>query len=241
MNVNLKTLYKPFNFSTPQGTARDSKPGSKITFSRPQGVKLKRSHFELLVSDSDSSASAAELRQCGLWGYRTVSPMRATALLRTCAPSSLPSALRRKIARVSSTPRSASDVLLLEAPASRHISYYDDLNGRGRRELTHTSALPYSTGCIPKMIHAVEGGCRRLGVAGVDDGRGREEEGGRKKQNKMGIIDRCLRIAMMDLMQARMARFVRLAPHWRNSHDLADESECGCGVLDTSPPFGNPL
>jgi hypothetical protein len=51
----------------------------------------------------------------------------------------------------------------------------------------------------------------------------------------MGITDRCLRIAMMDLMQARMARFARLTPRWRNSHNLADESECGCGVVDTSP------
>jgi hypothetical protein len=73
---------------------------------------------------------------------------------------------------------------------------------------THTSALPYSTGCIPNTFRAVEGGCRRLGVAGVDDGCGGEEEGGRKEQNKMGITDRCLRIAMMDLMQARMACFV---------------------------------
>jgi hypothetical protein len=51
----------------------------------------------------------------------------------------------------------------------------------------------------------------------------------------MGITDRCLRIVMMDLMQVRMACFVRLAPHWRNSHNLADESECGCGVVDTFP------
>jgi hypothetical protein len=26
-----------------------------------------------------------------------------------------------------------------------------------------------------------------------------------------------------------------LAPHWRNSSTIADESECGCGVVDTSP------
>jgi hypothetical protein len=73
---------------------------------------------------------------------------------------------------------------------------------------THTSALPYSTGCIQKMFCAVKGGCRRLGVTGVDDGCSGEEEGGRKEQNKMGITDQCLRITMMDLMQARMAHFV---------------------------------
>jgi hypothetical protein len=26
-----------------------------------------------------------------------------------------------------------------------------------------------------------------------------------------------------------------VTPHWRNSSTLADESECGCGVIDTSP------
>jgi hypothetical protein len=27
----------------------------------------------------------------------------------------------------------------------------------------------------------------------------------------------------------------QLTSHWRNSSALADESECGCGVIDTSP------
>jgi hypothetical protein len=91
-------------------------------------------------------------------------------------------------------------------------NYYDELNGRAgvswsitaelRRNAAHTSALPYSTGCIQKTFRAVEGGCRRLGVTGVDDGCSGEEEGRRKEQNKMGITDPRLRIAMMDRSHA---------------------------------------
>ncbi|KAJ7894953.1 hypothetical protein B0H14DRAFT_2558979 [Mycena olivaceomarginata] len=50
----------------------------------------------------------------------------------------------------------------------------------------------------PKDIPRSWGGCRRLSAAGIDDGCDREDEGGRKQQNKMGITDQHLRIAMMD-------------------------------------------
>jgi hypothetical protein len=34
---------------------------------------------------------------------------------------------------------------------------------------------------------------------------------------------------------ARMVHLLPLAPHWRNSSVLADESESECGIIDTSP------
>ncbi|KAJ7327866.1 hypothetical protein DFH08DRAFT_816040 [Mycena albidolilacea] len=70
-------------------------------------------------------------------------------------------------------------------------SYYDELNGRGRRELYWLH---------PKDVLRGRGGYGRLSAAGVDDRCGGEEEGGRKQQNKMGITDRRSRIAMMDLI-----------------------------------------
>jgi hypothetical protein len=36
-------------------------------------------------------------------------------------------------------------------------------------------------------------------------------------------------------VEARMAHLFPLTPPWRNSSTLADESECGCGAVDTSP------
>jgi hypothetical protein len=51
----------------------------------------------------------------------------------------------------------------------------------------------------PKDVPRSWGRCRRLSAAGVDDGCGREAEGGRQ-QNKMGITDQHLRIAMVDPM-----------------------------------------
>jgi hypothetical protein len=64
----------------------------------------------------------------------------------------------------------------------------------------------------------------------------REEEGESKKQKwyqigGIGDLDESSRV------YARMASLFSLAPHWRNSDIIANESECGCGAVDTSPPF----
>jgi hypothetical protein len=67
------------------------------------------------------------------------------------------------------------------------------------------------------------------GVAG-----GREEEGGRKKRKwDQSWRDHNLNDEFSHVY-ARLAHLFPLAPHWRNSSTLADESECGCGAVDTS-------
>jgi hypothetical protein len=93
-----------------------------------------------------------------------------------------------------------------------------------------TATLP--TSWMPSMV---AGGTRKEGSSHKKLGSDRHLVIVSPEWNYPRIISR---LSENGASRSTCATLTQLTPHWRNSSPLADESECGCGVVDTSPPLG---